>query len=173
MGVQCRSLSFLEIFMLNKRFVLSAALLAVLAIQPAMAQNKAAMAKAAADFQKQSSALATVLSDLTARSAKASPNDKDMLKLINSQVALIDANADGVLALGVVAAEVRDAGDMAIAKKYLVIRCKALKSLADGVAPYIGGLANNIAAPATAAEVSKAKDLIAQLPQQALCAATK
>lgn len=173
MGVQCRSLSFLEIFMFNKRFVLSAALLAVLAIQPAMAQNKAAMVKAAADFQKQSSALATVLADLTARSAKASPNDKDMLKLINSQVALIDANADGVLALGVVAAEVRDAGDMAIAKKYLVIRCKALKSLADGVAPYIGGLANNIAAPATAAEVSKAKDLIAQLPQQALCAATK
>ena len=159
--------------MFTKRILLSAALLAVLAIQPALAQNKAAMAKAATDFQKQSSALAAVLADLTARSAKASPNDKDMLKLITSQVALVDANADGVLALGVVAAEVRDAGDMNIAKKYLAIRCKALKTLSDGVAPYIGGLANNIAAPATAAEVSKAKELIAQLPQQALCVATK
>ncbi len=159
--------------MFTKRIVLSTALLAVLAIQPALAQNKAAMAKAATDFQKQSSALAAALADLTARSAKASPNDKDMLKLINGQVALVDANADGVLALGVVAAEVRDAGDMAIAKKYLLIRCKALKTLADGVAPYIGGLANNIAAPATAAEVNKAKDVIVQLPQQALCAATK
>ena len=159
--------------MFTKRIVLSTALLAVLAIQPALAQNKAAMAKAATDFQKQSSALAAALADLTARSAKASPNDKDMLKLINGQVALVDANADGVLALGVVAAEVRDAGDMAIAKKYLLIRCKALKTLADGVAPYIGGLANNIAAPATSAEVNKAKDVIAQLPQQALCAATK
>lgn len=159
--------------MFTKRIVLSTALLAVLAIQPALAQNKAAMAKAATDFQKQSSALAAALADLTARSAKASPNDKDMLKLITGQVALVDANADGVLALGVVAAEVRDAGDMAIAKKYLLIRCKALKTLADGVAPYIGGLANNIAAPATAAEVNKAKDVIVQLPQQALCAATK
>jgi hypothetical protein len=159
--------------MFTKRLVLSTALLAVLAIQPALAQNKAAMAKAATDFQKQSSTLATILAELTTRSAKASPNDKDMLKLITSQVALVDAHADGVLALGVVAGEVRDAGDMAIAKKYLVIRCKALKSLADGVAPYIGGLANNIAAPATAAEVNKAKEVIAQLPQQALCAATK
>ena len=159
--------------MFTKRTALTATLLAVLAIQPALAQNKAAMAKAATDFQKQSTALATVLADLTTRSAKASPNDKDMLKLITSQVALVDANADGVLALGVVAAEVRDAGDMGIAKKYLAIRCKALKSLADGVAPYIGGLANNIAAPATAAEVNKANDLITQLPQQALCTATK
>ena len=159
--------------MLKKHIVLTTALLSVLAVQPALAQNKAAMAKAAVDFQKQSTALATSLSELTTRSAKASPNDKDMLKLINSQVALVDATADGVLALGVVAAEMRDAGDMASAKKYLAIRCKAMKTLADGVAPYIGGLASNIAAPATAAEVSKAKDLIAQLPQQALCTATK
>ena len=159
--------------MFTKRTALTAALLAVLEIQPALAQNKAAMAKASTDFQKQSTALATVLADLTTRSAKASPNDKDMLKLITSQVALVDANADGVLALGVVAAEVRDAGDMGIAKKYLAIRCKAMKSLADGVAPYIGGLANNIAAAATVAEVNKAKDLITQLPQQALCSATK
>ena len=96
-----------------------------------------------------------------------------MLKLINGQIALVDATADGVLALGGVAADVKDAGDMAIAKKYLTIRCKSLKTLADGVAPYIGGLANNIAAPATAAEVNKAKELIAQLPQQALCSATR
>ena len=159
--------------MFKKHIVLTTALLAVLAVQPALAQNKAAMAKAAVDFQKQSTALATSLSGLTTRAAKASPNDKDMLKLINSQVALVDATADGVLALGVVAAEMRDAGDMASAKKYLAIRCKAMKTLADGVAPYIGGLASNIAAPATAAEVRKAKDLIAQLPQQALCTATK
>ena len=148
---------------------LSTALLVSLALQPAMAQNKAALAKATADFQKQSTAVAASLAELTARAAKASPNDKDMLKLINSQVALVDATADGVLALGAVASEMKDAGDMATAKKYLAIRCKTLKTLADGVAPYIGGLANNIAAPATAAEINKAKDLIAQLPQQALC----
>lgn len=156
--------------MITKRLALSIALLAATAIQPAMAQNKAAMAKATADFQKQSTSLAASLSELTTRAGKASPNDKDMLKLINSQIALVDATADGVLALGGVAAEVRDAGDMAIAKKYLAVRCKSLKTRADGVAPYIGGLASNIAAPATAAEVNKAKDLIAQLPQQALCA---
>lgn len=155
--------------MLTKRLALSSALLAIMAIQPALAQNKAAMIKAATDFQKQSTAVSASLADLTARTAKASPNDKDMLALITSQIALVDVSSDGVLALGVVAAEVRDAGDVAIAKKYLAIRCKALKTRADGVAPYLGGLANNIASPATAAEVNKAKDLIAQLPQQALC----
>ena len=148
---------------------LSTALLATLALQPALAQNKAAMAKATTDFQKQSISLAASLAELSTRTTKASPNDKEMLKLITGQIALVDATADGVVALGGVAAEVKDAGDMAIAKKYLTIRCKALKTLADGVAPYVGGLANNIAAPATAAEVNKAKDLIAQLPQQALC----
>lgn len=163
--------------MFNQRNALSTALatalFATLTFQPAMAQNKAALAKATADFQKQSTVLAASLAELTTRAAKASPNDKDMLKLINGQIALVDATADGVLALGGVAAEVKDAGDMAIAKKYLTIRCKSLKTLADGVAPYIGGLANNIAAPATAAEVNKAKELIAQLPQQALCSATR
>ena len=161
--------------MFTKRTALSAALstalLATLALQPAMAQNKAAMVKATGDFQKQSAALAASLAELTTRSAKASPNDKDMLKLITGQVALVDATADGVLALGVVAAEMRDAGDGAIARKHLATRCKALKTLADGVAPYVGGLANNIAAPATAAEANKAKDIVAQMAQQALCAA--
>ena len=159
--------------MFTKRIVLTTALLAVMAIQPALAQNKAAMIKAATDFQKQSSAVAASLADLTERTIKASPNDKGMLTLITSQIALVDVSSDGVLALGVVAAEVRDAGDMAIAKKYLAIRCKALKTRADGVTTYIGGLANNIASPATAAEVNKAKDQIAQLPQQALCSASK
>ena len=161
--------------MFTKRIALSAALstalLATLALQPAMAQNKAAMVKATGDFQKQSAALAASLAELTTRSAKASPNDKDMLKLITGQIALVDATADGVLALGVVAAEMRDAGDGAIARKHLATRCKALKTLADGVAPYVGGLANNIAAPATAAEANKAKDIVAQMAQQALCAA--
>ena len=162
--------------MFTKRTLVSAALIGffgVFSIQPAMAQNKAAMAKAASDFQKQSAALATSLAELTTRQSKASPNDKDMLKLITGQVALVDAYADGVLALGAVSAEMRDAGDLAAAKKYLTLRCKSFKTLADGVAPYIGGLANNIAAPATAAEVKKAKDLITQLPQQALCTASK
>lgn len=155
--------------MFTKRIVLSAALMGLLAIQPALAQNKAAMIKAASEFQKQSAALAAGLADLNGRIAKASPNDKDMLQLVTSQVALVDANSDGVLALGVVAAEVRDAGDMGIAKKYLALRCKALKFRADSVGPYIGGLANNIASPATAAEVNKVKDIVNQLPQQALC----
>ncbi len=162
--------------MFTKRFAFSAALsallLTTLATQPALAQSKANAGKstATADFQRQASALAASLSELTTRATKASPNDKDMLKLINSQIALVDAHADGVVALGSAATEVKDAGSAAIVKKYLAIRCKALRTLAEGVSPYVGGLANNIAAPATAAEVNKAKDLIAQLPQQALCA---
>lgn len=159
--------------MFTKRTVVSAALFGLFLIQPALAQNKAAMVKATSDFQKQSAALAASLAELNTRIGKASPNDKDMLKLITGQMALVDAHADAVQTLGAVAAEVRDAGDLGIVKKYLILRCKSFKTLADGVAPYIGGLANNIAAPATAAEVNKAKDLIAQLPQQPLCAATK
>ena len=163
--------------MFNKHNARSAtlvtALLAALTFQPALAQNKAAMAKATVDFQRQSTALAASLAELTTRSAKASPNDKDMLKLITGQVALVDATADGVAALGGVAAEVKDAGDMAIAKKYLTIRCKSLRTLATGVAPYISGLANNIAAPATAAEVNKAKEIITQMAQQDLCSGSK
>ena len=49
MGVKLLSLHpLLEVFfMFTKRIVLSAALLGLLAIQPALAQNKAAMIKAA------------------------------------------------------------------------------------------------------------------------------
>ncbi len=159
--------------MLNHRTIVLAAFLGAFALQPALAQNKAAMAKASADFQSQSIAMATILSDLSARTAKASPNDKEILKLVTSQVALADANAAGIAALGAVAAEVRDAGDMAIAKKYLAQRCKTLKTLSDGVAPYLAGLAGTIAAPATRDEVNKAKDLMVQMPQHALCAAGK
>lgn len=159
--------------MFTKLLVLSAALVGALSVQPAQAQSKAAMGKATTDFQKQSTALATSLAELTKRATTASPNDKDMLKLINGQIALVDATADGVLALGAVATEVKDNGDMAIAKKHLAIRCKALKTLADGVAPYVGGLANNVASPTTATEVNKAKGIITQLSQEALCAGGK
>jgi hypothetical protein len=153
------------------RIVSSAALIAVLCIQPALAQNKAAMAKAAADFEKQTTALSASLADLTTRMGKASPNDKEMLKSITAQIGLVDANADSVLALGTVAGEVRDAGDMAIAKKHMATRCKSLITRANGAVPYIASLVNNIASPATAAEVTKAKELIASLPHQGLCLA--
>ena len=92
-----------------------------------------------------------------------------MLKLVTNQVSLVDATADGVLALGVVAAEVRDAGDMAIAKKHLATRCTALKSISEATGKYVGSLASNIAAVATAAEVNKSRDLVVQLGQHALC----
>lgn len=150
--------------------ILSASLLAAaLVAQPAMAQNKAAIGKSATEFLKLSQGLSASLTDLNKRAGTASPNDKDMLKLVTTQLGLVDATADGVLALGVVAAEMRDAGDMAIAKKHLTARCNALKSLADASGKYVGSLASNIAAVATAAEVTKSRDLVVQMGQHALC----
>jgi hypothetical protein len=156
---------------MNKNRVLISTLIAALfVVQPALAQNKAATAKLATEFQQQSVALATTLAALSKRVATASPNDKEMLKLVNNQLGLVDATADGVLALGFVAAEVRDGGAQTVTKKYLSTRCAALKTLADTTATYIGSLANNIAAPASAAEVNKAKELVAQIGQSTLCA---
>ncbi len=153
--------------------ILSSSLLAaaLLVAQPAMAQSKdkAAIGKAVTEFLKVSQGLAASLSDLSKRTGTASPNDKDMLKLVTNQLGLVDATADGVMALGVVAAEMRDAGDMAIAKKHLAIRCTALKSLAEATGKYVGSVAPNIAAVATAAEVNKSRDLVVQLGQHPLC----
>ncbi len=150
--------------------ILSTTLLATtLLVQPALAQNKAAMGKSVTEFLKVSQGLAANLADLSKRAGTASPNDKEMLKLVTSQLGLVDATADGVLALGVVAAEMRDAGDMAIAKKNLAIRCTALKSISEATGKYVGSLASNIAAVATSAEVNKSRDLVVQLGQHALC----
>jgi hypothetical protein len=150
--------------------ILSTSLLAAtLLAQPAMAQNKAAMGKSVTEFLHISQGLAASLSDLSKRAGTASPSDKEMLKLAVSQIGLVDATADGVAALGLVAAEVRDAGDMAIAKKQLATRCTALKTLTEATGKYVGSLASNIAAVATAAEVNKARDLVAQMGQHALC----
>lgn len=151
------------------RILSTSVLAATLLVQPAMAQNKAAIGKSVGEFIKLSQGLATTLADLTKRAGTASPNDKEMLKLVTNQLGLVDATADGVVALGLVAAEVRDAGDMAIAKKQLATRCTALKSLADASAKYVGGLASNVAAVATAAEVKKAAELANQMSQHALC----
>lgn len=145
--------------------VLSVAMLA----QPAMAQNKAAVGKSVTEFIKVSQGLATSLADLSKRAGTASPNDKEMLKLVTNQIGLVDATADGVVALGLVAAEMRDASDLAAAKKQLATRCTALKTLSEASAKYVGSLASNIAAVATAAEVNKARDLVTQLGQHALC----
>lgn len=150
--------------------ILSTTLLATtLLVQPALAQNKAAIGKSVTEFLKVSQGLAASLSDLSKRAGTASPNDKEMLKLVTSQLGLVDATADGVLALGVVAAEMRDAGDMAIAKKHLATRCTALKTISEATGKYVGSLASNIAAVATSAEVNKSRDLVVQLGQHALC----
>ena len=150
--------------------ILSTTLLATtLLVQPALAQNKAAIGKSVTEFHKVSQGLAASLSDLAKRAGTASPNDKEMLKLVTKKMSLVDATADGVLALGVVAAEVRDAGDMAIAKKHLATRCTALKSISEATGKYVGSLASNIAAVATSAEVNKSRDLVVQLGQHALC----
>ena len=153
--------------------IFSTSLLAAsLLIQPAMAQNKgdkAAIGKSVTEFIKISQGLAASLADLSKRTGTASPNDKEMLKLVTGQLGLVDATADGVVALGLVAAEMRDNGDMAIAKKHLTTRCTSLKSLADGTGKYVGSLTSNIAAVATAAEVTKARDLVVQMGQHPLC----
>lgn len=151
------------------RILTLSVLAASLLVQPAMAQNKAAIGKSVTEFIKVSQGLAASLADLSKRAGTASPNDKDMLKLVTNQVGLVDATADGVVALGLVAAEMRDASDLAAAKKQLATRCTALKSLSEASAKYVGSLASNIAAVATAAEVNKARDLITQLGQHALC----
>lgn len=152
--------------------ILSASLLAAtVLVQPAMAQSKdkAAIGKSVTEFIKVSQSLAASLADLTKRAGTASPNDKDMLKLVNGQLGLVDATADGVVALGLVAAEMRDGSDMASAKKHLATRCTALKSLADASGKYVGSLASNIAAVATSAEVKKASELVVQMGQHSLC----
>lgn len=151
------------------RILSTSILAATLLVQPAMAQNKAAIGKSVTEFIKVSQGLATSLADLSKRAGTASPNDKDMLKLVNTQLGLVDATADGVVALGLVAAEMRDASDLAAAKKQLATRCTALKSLAEASGKYVGSLASNIAAVATAAEVNKARDLVVQMGQHALC----
>ena len=142
-------------------------------VQPAVAQNKAAIGKSVNEFLKVSQDLAASLTDLSKRANTASPNDKDMLKLVTNQIGLIDATADGVLALGVVAAEMKDASDMAAAKKQLAARCTALKTLSDATGKYVSSLASNIAAVATVAEVNKARDLVVQMGQHSLCNAGK
>ena len=151
------------------RILTLSVLAASLLVQPAMAQNKAAIGKSVTEFIKLSQSLAASLADLSKRAGTASPNDKDMLKLVTNQVGLVDATADGVVALGLVAAEMRDASDLAAAKKQLATRCTALKSLSEASGKYVGSLASNIAAVATAAEVNKARDLVVQLGQHALC----
>ena len=138
--------------------ILSTSLLAAaLLVQPAMAQNKAALTKTVTEFHRLSQGLASGLAELGKRSGTASPNDKEMLKLVTNQVSLVDATTDGVLALGVVAAEMRDASDMAVAKKHLAARCTALRSLTDATAKYVGSLASNIAAVALCGAPAAAK----------------
>lgn len=155
--------------MFKPSYLLAAILAGACVFNPALAQNKAAMAKNANDFLVISQNLAKSLEDLTKRATTASPNDKEMLKLINNQIGLVDATADGVVALGVLAAEMRDGADMASAKKHLASRCTALKSIADGSAKYVGSVASSIAAVATAAEANKARDLMAQMAAHPLC----
>ena len=137
---------------------------------PSFAQTKAAFAKSAPEFFKASEALTTSINTMTKRLDNASPFDKDQLKLILAQLGRLDATADGVLALGYVAAEMRDNSDLAAAKKQLAVRCSALKKAADGIGPYVGGLAANFAAKDLMSEATKAKDLIAQIGQSSLCA---
>ncbi len=146
------------------------ALFSVLLIaQPATAQKKAGISKSVTEFNTLSLGFSASLSELSKRSATASPNDKDMLKLVISQFSIVNATVEGVLDLGEVAAEVRDGGDLAIVKKHLVARCSSLKSMAEATAKYVDSVASNIAAVSTAAEVTKSRDLLLQMGQHSLC----
>jgi hypothetical protein len=137
--------------------------------QPASAQNKAALSKTVTEFNKMSTGFSASLSELSKRSATASPNDKEMLKLVISQLSIVNATVEGVLDLGEVAAEVRDAGDLAIVRKHLAARCSTLKSMAESTAKYVDSVAANIAAVATVAEVTKSRELLLQMGQHSLC----
>jgi len=151
------------------RIWFTALIVAVLATQSAIAQNKAAISKSVTDFNKLSLGFSTSLSELSKRSGTASPNDKEMLKLVISQLSIVNATTEGVLDLGSVAAAVRDAGDLAIVKKHLTTRCSALKSLAEATAKYVDSVASNIAAVAIAAEVTRAREFLIQMGQHSLC----
>src|ERR1035437_561831 len=113
------------------RIWFTALMVAVLAMQPAIAQNKAAISKSVTDFNKLSLEFSASLSELTKRSGTASPNDKEMLKLVISQLSIANAATEGVLDLGSVAAEVRDTGDLAIVKKHLTTRCSEIKIIGE------------------------------------------
>lgn len=151
------------------RFLFPVALAALSMLQPAAAQNKAALAKSNAEFYKQASGLSASLADLSKRISTASPNDRDMLKLVVNQLSVINASAEGVLDLGVLTTEVRDASDMAIVKKHLTARCVSFRSSTEATAKYIESVSSNIAAVATAAEVNKARELLMQMGQNAVC----
>jgi hypothetical protein len=151
------------------RIWFTALLAVVMVAQPASAQNKAAISKSATEFNKLSAGFSASLSELSKRSATASPNDKVMLKLVISQLSIVNATVEGVLDLGEVAAEVRDAGDLAIVKKHLTARCSSLKSMAEATAKYVDSVSSNIAAVATTAEVTKSRELLLQMGQHSLC----
>jgi hypothetical protein len=138
-------------------------------MQPAFGQSKALIEKAATEFLKQSEAMAAGVAALSKRAATASPRDKEMLNLVVQQLAVVDALADGVAALGLVTGQMRDAGDLTQARKYLASRCTALKSSIEGSTPYVASVANNIAAPALVADVGKATDQMVQLGKMPLC----
>lgn len=155
----------------SRRFLCASTMLwlTAFAVVPAYAQTKAQLGKTAFDFQTHANALTNNLASLSKRAATASPNDKEMLRLVMSQAGIVDATAGGVLILGVLGGEMKDASDLAAVKKHLATSCTTLKASAVSTGDYVGSLANNIAAPATAAEVRQTKDLLAQLAQHALC----
>lgn len=148
-----------------------AVLCAAALLQPAAAQNKAAMTKANAEFYKQVSGLSASVTDLGKRTATASPNDREMLKLIVNQLSIVNASSDAVLDLGALTVELRDAGDIAIVRKHLTQRCTAFRSSLDATAKYINSVKSSIAAVATAAEVGKAHELLTQMGQNVICGA--
>lgn len=155
------------------RFLPLAALAATLVLQPAAAQNKAAMARANGEFYKLASGLSTSLADLGKRIGTASPNDRDMLKLAVNQLGVVNANAQGILELGALSTELRDGGDVGIVKKHLAAGCESFRASTEASAKYLDSLIGNIAAVATAAEVGRARDLLVQMGQSPLCGPAK
>ena len=146
-----------------------AALASALLVQPAAAQNKAAQGKANAEFYKQVNALSASVTDLGKRITTASPNDREMLKLIVNQLSVVNASTDAVLDLGALTVELRDAGDIAIVRKHLATRCESFRASLDATAKYLGSVSANIAAVATAAEVGKTRELLVQMGQTPVC----
>ena len=151
------------------RLIFPVALAALALLQPAAAQTKAVLAKANAEFYKQASGLSTSVAELGKRISTASPSDRDMLKLVVNQLGVINANAEGVLDLGSLTTELRDAGDIAIVKRHLASRCSTFRSSTEATAKYIESVSANIAAVATAAEVTKARELLVQMAQNPIC----
>ncbi len=152
------------------KFALSVFFAAALVLsQGAIARSNAAAVKVADDFQSKAAALSTSAANLVSMQADASPHDGELLALINSQMALVGVNVDGIVALSQLTAQMRDSRDLKLTRKYLAAHCDVLRQVTDPTVTYVKSVAYGVAAVAINAELEKITELAGDLEQHAVC----